>query len=187
MYIPQCSTKEGKGFKRGSGFITEVEIKGERKCLLITCNHVLQSKSDALNADIFFGRVGDSKEEAIIKGEDLFHDFFQTDDSDVSLCWGRSASCVLSVIGSIVFNLKDAEWRKRLDYTAVEVRKSVLEDQLKEEAPEPLSVTQYTKWKKSNTLSVGDQLYIVHYPREQGYYRCTNGEHIRVLQGKVSR
>ena len=88
VYIPQCSTEEGKGVRRGSGFITEVEIEGQRKCLLITCNHVLQSQSDALNADISFGRVGDSKEETIIKGKDLFHDFFKTDDNDVSLCWG---------------------------------------------------------------------------------------------------
>ena len=94
------------------------------------------------------------------------------------------ASSVLSVIGPIAFNSKDAEWRKKLDYTAVEVREGVLKDQLKEEAPKPLSVMQYAEWKESNTLSVGDQLYIVHYPREQGYYRCTNSEHILVLQGK---
>ena len=92
----QCSTENGKGFRRGSGFITEIEIKGQRKCLLITCNHVLQSQSDALNADISFGRVGDSREETIIKGKDLFHDFFKTDDNDVSsLCWGvHHVSCL---------------------------------------------------------------------------------------------
>ena len=95
VYIPQCSTEKGKGVRRGSGFITEVEIKGQRKCLLITCNHVLQSQSDALNADISFGRVGDSKEETIIKGKNLFHDFFKTDDNDVSLCWGvHQVSCL---------------------------------------------------------------------------------------------
>ena len=179
--IFQCSS----GFVRGSGFIAELAVDGQKKCLLITCNHVLKSKSDALKADIYFGRVHGDGGELKIKGQDLFHDqFFKTDDKDVSLSWWLHH--LLPYLHWYTLYAQDDEWGTKLDYTAVEVRMEVMEKHLKEKTPEPLSVTKYAEWKKKNVLRVDDQLYIVHYPKEQAYVRCTNAEHICVLQGKLA-
>ena len=82
--IFRCSSES---VTRGSGFIAELAVDGQKKCLLITCNHVLKSKSDALKADIYFGRVDGDGEELKIKGQDLFQEFFKTDNKDVSLSW----------------------------------------------------------------------------------------------------
>ena len=74
-----------------------------------------------------------------------------------------------------------APWnQKRFDYTAVEVRKDVMETELKDNLPVPLSLMM-----KREGLHVKDMLYVVHYPEEKDFKRCENGEHIRVLNGEL--
>ena len=174
--------------ERGSGFITELVVKEQKKCLLITCNHVLQSLSAAQESNIYFGRVGNDKQGMMIKGKDLFHcQYFKTDNTHVSLClwlYHLPASFPMTYYIYIEYAQVDG-WGKRLDYTAVEVKMDVLRRHLKDEVPKLLSLTKYAEWMKSNSLHVDDLLYIVHYPRQQGFYRCTNAEHIHVLQGRL--
>ena len=74
---------------------------------------------------------------------------------------------------------------KRFDYTAVEVKKDVMETKLKAEMPKPLSLTKCADMLQKEGLHVKDMLYVVHYPRDEKYARCLNGEHIRVLDGKL--
>lgn len=78
----QCRTNS---VSRGSGFIAELAVNGQKKCLLITCHHVLPSLSDARKSDIYFGRVGTSDKGTKINGQELFQSqFFKTDAEDVS-------------------------------------------------------------------------------------------------------
>ena len=71
---------------KASGFIAELEVDGQKKVLLMTCNHVFPSLSAAQESSIHFGRLGDDDEGAEIRGEDLFNiQFFKTDDTEVRL------------------------------------------------------------------------------------------------------
>lgn len=79
----QFSAKLGKG----SGFIAEIEVsRAETKIVLMTCNHVLPTKSAAQKSTFFFGRVSERKPGTTIEGKELLDaNFFLTDDKEVRL------------------------------------------------------------------------------------------------------
>ena len=67
------------------------------------------------------------------------------------------------------------------------MKKEVLQKRLLDEAPKPLSLTMAELIEnRKEGLRVNDLLYIVHYPKEQNYVRCTNSEVLRVLKGKMA-
>ena len=75
-------------YHKASGFIAELEVDGQKKVLLMTCNHVFPSLSAAQESFIHFERLGDDNEGKAIKGEELFNiQFFKTDDTEVRLLY----------------------------------------------------------------------------------------------------
>ena len=54
----------------------------------MTCNHVLPSLEAAKNSTIYFGRISEDQPGTKIEGQELFDDYFETDNDEVSLIIG---------------------------------------------------------------------------------------------------
>ena len=76
------------------------------------------------------------------------------------------------------------DWKRRFDYTVVEVKMDVLQTYLKDNVPKPLSLTKCAEMKDED-LSVGNTVQIVHYPKKsETYDRHENPEQISIIDGK---
>ena len=75
------------------------------------------------------------------------------------------------------------DWKRMFDYTVVEMKRAVLHTYLKDNVPKPLSLTTCAEMKDED-LSVGNTVYIVHYPKiSETYDRHENAEQISIIQG----
>ena len=190
MYYFHLSPEVGKG----SGFIAELPVsRVEKKVVLMTCNHVLPSLAVAQKASIYFGRSSKKSQGTTIEGHELFYSqFFLTDDKPVRLiCWPKvqfavSAGCnVNRLTCPVAFCAQFTGWKRRFDYTVVEVKMDVLQKYLKEEAPEPLSLTKCAEMMKNEGLHVNNMLHMVHYPKEpKAFDRYESSEQICRIEGK---
>ena len=188
---PQFFAHSFSKHHRGSGFIAKLDVNGKEKMLLMTCHHVLPSLSAAQDSDIYFGRISDDvsatqKTGTIIKGEELFgSSFFKTDTVKVRK-HDLLPATNLSALIYTPYAQADG-WGERFDYTAVEVKKDVLQKQLPHGVPQPLSLAMVEHMEMTKEgLCVNDLLYIVHYPQRQQYIRCTNSERLCILKGKLA-
>ena len=76
-------------------------------------------------------------------------------------------------------------WKRRFDYTVVEVKTDVLQEHLKDQAPKPLPLTKCAEMMKTEGLRENNMLYMVHFPKEPvAFDRYENAEQICRIEGK---
>ena len=163
----------------------------------MTCNHVLPSLAVAQKASIYFGRSSKENPGTAIEGDELFNSqFFRTDDKPVRLimiCWSKVQILVAAMCGvnslacpvALHVHAQFPDWKRRFDYTVVEVKTDVLRKYLNDKAPKPLSLTKCAEMMKTEGLRLNNMLYMVHYPKEpKAFDRYESAEQICRIEGK---
>jgi len=59
-------------YSKGTGVIGQLTINGSEQYVLLTCNHVIPSESDAMSARFYFGYTDVTKKSSAYEGSSIF-------------------------------------------------------------------------------------------------------------------